>query len=304
MDKHAARTWSNGKIIKGRKQIDSLNFALHYASPNAWEGIRSYKQKDGSTKIWKLNEHIDRFFDTAKIIGFEIPFTFNEIVQGCKDVVEANGGGDLYLRPIAYPSQDAESVRPDQKGEIGVDIYAFPIPPLHGGAKKLKLAISGLIRGYPQFEMQAKTAANYKFLQTAKTHISKDIDDILLIDNLGYITEATVANIFIFKGNVALTPPSDGSILPGITRRCVADLLQNNALMVTKYKKPPTLLMEKKLTKADIYTADCAILCGTYAEIVNIGSVDGRVIGDDSKHFYYKMLSSEYTNLVRGRNGE
>lgn len=287
--------WSNGKIIRGNKKLDSLNYALHYASPCVWEGIRSYKQADGSTKIWKLEEHLKRLYNSAKICGFEITFNINTLIKGCEAVVEANGGGDLYLRPVVYAASDAESAKP-QDLEINVDIYCFPLKPLHD--KPINCIISSYTRSYPQYQMQAKTAENYSFLQKVKPElIATGADEALLTDNNGYIVEATVANLFVFHGNVAFTPPNDGSILPGITRSCVANILQNQTLQA-KYEKICTVA-EKNITRADLYTADCVILCGTYAEVVKVASIDGRNVDIDDS--FYKILRKEYTKLVRGQ---
>jgi branched-chain amino acid aminotransferase len=292
------KTWSNGKLIKGTKAIDSINYSLHYASPAIWEGIRAYKQVDGTSKIFRLQEHAQRLLDSAKIIGFEIPYSLNDLMEACKAVVEANGGGDLYLRPIVYAAHDAESAKP-QDVKINVDIYAFPIEPLHSEKKGIKCVISAHKRGYPQYQMQAKTASNYAHLQLVKPEIkAAQVDDVFILDNEGYIVEATVANIWVFKDNVAMTPPNNGSILPGITRRCVAGILQDPHKMVTKYKMP-TVVMEKRLTRADLYTADCIIICGTYAEIVNVIELDGRTIGSSETQTYFKILKAEYSKLVR-----
>lgn len=295
-DSKVMKVWSDGRIIKGPRPIDSLNFSLHYSSPCVWEGIRSYKQKDGSTKVFKLEAHISRLLDSAKIIGFDVPYNKGELIEACKAVVEANGGGDLYLRPVVFSLQHAENAKP-QEMTIAVDIYAFPIKPLHVDKPAIKCIISSFRRGYPQFQMQAKTAANYGILEGVKAELkASGADEALIVDNLGYITEATVANLWIFKGNVAFTPPNNGSILPGITRATVSEILSDPSIMFVKHKKP-THIVEKQLTKADIYTADCAILCGTYAEIVKIGSVDGRQLNNNDE--YYRILKDEYANLVR-----
>ncbi len=294
------KSWSNGKIVEGKVSIDSFNYALHYGGPAVWEGIRAYKQENGDTKIWALREHIERLFDSAKIVGLEIPYTIDDMVKACEDVVKANGNGDLYLRPIAYSNIDAESILVKPM-EVSVDVYCVPIPPLHSVGKGLKMAISGLVRSYPQYNMQAKTPSNYAVIQPAKTIMKEQsVDDVFVIDNQGYVVEATVANFFVFKGDVAMTPPNRGSILPGITRRTVAGILNDRTLMFTKYKKVP-LVIEKDITRADIYTADCVILCGTYAEVVRVDQVDGKKIGTDETQTYYEILSEEYRKLVRGR---
>ena len=147
--------------------------------------------------------------------------------------------------------------------------------------------------------MQAKTAHNYHFLQSLQPEMkSRGVDDLLLVDNQGYITEATVANIFVIKGDLITTPPDSGSILVGITRQSIATVLQS-PLMFSKYKKNP-VVREKNITKADLYTADEVFMCGTYAEVIPILEVDGRVIGDGEPGFYTKVVRSEYALMTRG----
>lgn len=292
------RAWSNGHIIHTRKQIDSLNFVLHYGSPACWEGIRAYRLENGTTKIWKLTEHVKRLFDSAKILNIKIPFTEEEVQEGCRLVVEANGGGDLYLRPITYATHDAESVRA-QDFQISLDIYAFPIGKL-GKETGIRAKIATSVRGYPQFQMQCKTPANYAVLNNLKNEM-KDVDELLFCDNQGYVVEASVANIFVIRGDQIFTPPNDGSILPGITRKTVAEILMNRSEMFQQYNKVPTVT-EKRITRADIYTADEMFMCGTYAEVVPIIEVDGRMIGDGKPGFYTRIALSKYQAMVRGRD--
>lgn len=290
------KMWTNGTLIEGRKTIDSLNFVMHYGSPCVWEGIRSYKQVDGSTSIFMLEEHIDRLFDSAKIVDIEIPYSKEQLIRACNLVVKQNGNEELYLRPVAYAKNDAESAKP-QDMEIVVDIYAFPLKPLHD--KPVKCIISSYIRGYPQYQMQAKTTENYTFLQKVKPELkATGADEALLTDSRGYIVEATVANLFVVKGDVVMTPPNDGSILPGITRRCLGTILTSPSIMMPYAKSP--ILLEKPITRADLYTADCVILCGTYAEVVRVAEIDGRTIGNPSTWKYYEILSEEYRKWVRG----
>lgn len=292
------KVWSKGIIRDEPVPINSLNYGLHYASPCIWEGIRAYSQADGSTKIFKLKHHIDRLFDSAKIVGITIPAERDVLMKACIDLVDACGGGELYIRPVVYSDLQAESAKP-QAQSLAVDIYCFPIKPLHSEKKGVKVAISTFKRGYPQFQMQAKTAGNYSVLQNAKHElIQSGVDDILLTDNEGYITEATVANIWVLKNGFAMTPPNDGSILPGITRQTVAEIISENNHDNYMTQRNQIQIKEKRITRADLYTADCVILCGTYAEIVNVIEIDGRTISQD--HWFFTMLKDRYGKRVRG----
>lgn len=295
------KSWSNGKILEGKNPIDSFNYALHYSGPCVWEGMRSYVQEDGTCKIWKLEEHLQRLSESAKIMGFELPYTQGQLEQACVALVEANGNKDFYLRPIAYNSVDSDGIHSSQQ-IIHVDIYCVPIPSLHANPDKgIKMGISHIQRGYPQFQMQAKTPGNYHMMPLLRKQMEQlKVDDMFLLDNQGYVVEASVANLFVIKGDMIMTPPNNGSILPGITRKAIADIAMNKALMFSKYKKVP-MVAEKQITRADLYTADCVILCGTYAEVVLVREIDGRKIGEGDDHFYYKLLKNEYLRLVRGR---
>lgn len=294
------KTWSDRKIIDGKAQIDSMSYPLHYAGPAVWEGMRAYVQDDGTCKIFKLREHVKRLRESAKILGVNLPYTDAEIEQACEALVQHNGNRDLYLRPIAYLAVDAEGIHAKKSKDLKLDIYCVPIPKLHKDSDRgIKMVVSNVVRGYPQYSMQAKTPANYSILTTVQPLLDQTgAQDAFLIDNHGYVVEATVANFFVVKGDVIMTPPNKGSILPGITRRTIAEIFGDSARMFSRYKRSPRVV-EKDITKADLYTADCVFLCGTYAEVVKVTEIDGRAIdGDD---FYFKLIEREYSDQVRGR---
>lgn len=294
------KTWSDRKIIDGKAPLDSMSFPLHYAGPAVWEGMRAYVQEDGTCKIFKMREHIQRLKDSAKILGVNVPYSDAEIEQACEALVQHNGNKDLYLRPIAFLNADAEGIHAKKSKDLRLDIYCVPIPKLHRDSEYgINMVISNVVRGYPQYNMQSKNPANYAVLASVQPIIDlTGVQDAFLLDNQGYVVEATVANFFVIKGDVIMTPPNNGSILPGITRRTIAEILNDSANMFSKYKKAPRLV-EKNITKADLYTADCVFLCGTYAEVVKVKQIDGRSIdGDD---FYFKLIQKEYSDLVRGR---
>lgn len=282
----AFRVWADGVISAKKTSIDSFNFALHYGSPVVWEGIRSYLKEDGTTHIWLLKPHIIRLFNSAKILNIEIPYTVEELVSACHKVVEASGGGDLYLRPIAYTDQDAEAVRAGSH-KIKVDIYCFPIK--SNEKTSLKARISSTPRGYPQYFMQAKTTANYTVLNNCKNEF-EGVDELLFCDNDGYVVEASVANIFIVKQGVLMTPPQTGSILSGLTRQWVAQKAQDMGISV----------IERRLTRPDVFTADEMFLTGTYMELMPVTVVDGRVIGDGEPGKITRTLKHEFIKVTRG----
>jgi branched-chain amino acid aminotransferase len=260
---------------------------MHYGSPAVWEGIRAYRQEDGTTKLWLLEQHIKRLFNSAKILNFEIPYTQEQLMTACQDLIVAAGGGDLYLRPIAYATQDAESVRA-QTNRIAVDIYAFPIDPPNKDAG-IKARISAITRGYPQYQMQAKTTANYAILNNCK-HELENVDELFFCDNEGYVVEATVANIFIVKDGHLFTPPQTGSILSGLTRHWLSQKAWDLGLKIS----------ERRLTKPDLYTADEIFICGTYVELVPVTILDSRTIGTGKPGHVTRTLKHELVKATRG----
>ena len=294
-----SKVWSNGKIIIDGEPIKGDNFSLHYG-PCVWEGIRAYKQSNGKCEIFKLEEHIKRLFFSAKCLRMKMPFTLPKIIQACKDVVKHNGDDDMYLRPVVYYTGNCEDVYYGNRA-INVDIFAFTIPKLYGNSAGAKLRMATEPRSYPAFKMQVKCSANYTIGQPEHELVSLEkYSGILFYDNNRHITEASVANIFIIKGDELWTPPDDGSILPGITRRTVGGILQDPDIMFKKYKKAPRII-EKKFTAEHIHGSDEAFLCGTYAEVVPLLELDGIPIGEGKVGFYTSVAKDEYERLVRGK---
>lgn len=295
------KSWSNGKVVNGKVSIDSFNYSLHYSGPCVWEGIRSYVQDDGTCKVFRLKEHVNRLKDSARIIGYDIPYSSYEIEKACETLVSLNGNKDFYLRPVAYVDAQAEGIHSLQSKELKLDIYCVTVPSLHLNPEEgIRMVISNVVRSYPQFNMQAKTPANYSVLTSLRSLLDQTgAQDAFVLDNNGYVVESTVANFFVVKGDVLMTPPNNGSILCGVTRQTLAEILTNSSAMFVRYKKVPKVV-EKSITKADIYTADCVFLCGTYAEVVKVKEVDGRNVDVDD--FYFRMLKREYSDKVRGRS--
>jgi len=290
------KCWSNGRIINGSKKIPTDTFSLHYANA-VWEGMRSYKQKDKTTKIYGLKEHIDRLYDSAVFMDIEIPYTKEQVMAGCQNLVDLHGGGDLYVRPIAYIEGSCDGLA-DSSKQVSLDIYVMPI--LSYAKTGIKTIISSYQKSYPFNPSQAKTAMNYGLLQVYENEARRaGADTVLLTNASGHIVEAPVANIFYVKNNIAVTPYDNGDILAGLTRKVIIQkILQNPSIMFTKYKRH-MVVREKNITRADLYSADEVFLCGTYAEVTPVIEIDGRKVGNGKIGTVSKILMFEYEEIVR-----
>lgn len=283
-------SWHDGKIIEGRPNIDSFNWSLHYGG-NCWEGIRSYVGVDGETRIFMLYPHIRRLFESAKILKLRIPYSVEEIMLACVELVKKVGGGHLYIRPIVYYVGHAESTK-EENLTISVDILVAKID--SSSRMNLKVITSNKIRSYPEHLMQCKTVNNYGQLRLYSDEAKRaKVDDVLLKDHNGYYTEASSANLFIIKDGVAYTPPNNGSILSGVTRKLLMDVLPN------VFETP---VIEKQLTFPDLVTAHEVFLSGTFVEIQQIIDIDGYDVERKNHPLlvfeimkYYRQLTTYYT---------
>jgi len=267
--------WSNGKLVKVAK--------LDWDTNGIWEELKSYVQNDGSIKIFRLEEHIDRLYKSAKILNVEISEPKNKIIDGCKSVVEANVKEDLELKIIIKDNKINILARKPEKHK-----------------DKITAIISNIPRGYPIQWNQCFCGRSYladkEMIEAEKRGL---FDEVLLTDSNQHVYSGFKSNLFIILGDIIITPPNDGSILMGITRRTVVEILQNLALMFKKYKKSP-IIIEKSITIPDIYMSDAIFLTSTYGEIRAIEDVDYRTV-NTTDNFYYKLLKEEYSNLIRGR---
>lgn len=292
-------SWSNGSLIKGKKTIDSFNAGLNYGVA-IWEGIRSYIQTDKTVKIFRLKEHIDRLFDSAKIIGLDVPYSKNDLIQGCIDLVESNEKTDLYIRPVIYLGNDAEGKK-EYSSDILVDIHVCKINDsnLNKGQNAI---ISSYIRGYPEYDMQCKCSGNYHKIYDMHSEASNSgADHAFVRDRKGYIVETATSNVFVQKGEEFFTPPNDGSILPGITRQIIINLINSQKIFHAYDLKGN--VKEKPITRADIYTADGIFLTGTMCELLPIMMVDKKPVGGAKPTKHFEILYLEYQKLTRGNNG-
>ncbi|HTU54521.1 MAG TPA: branched-chain amino acid aminotransferase [Acetobacteraceae bacterium] len=275
--------WWDGALIPWRDaQLHVLSHGLHYASA-VFEGERAY----GGT-IFRLRTHTERLLASARLLGFAIPWSADEIDAACASVVEANGLSDAYVRPIAWRGSEQLAVAA-QHTKIHLAIAAWPWPNLFGAErlKGIRLGIATWKRPSPETAPTASKAAGLYMIGTLAKNEAEaaGFDDALMYDWRGHVAEATGANIFFVIDGALHTPNPDG-FLDGITRRMVMSLARHRQIRV----------VERTILPEELATASEVILAGTAAEITPV-----RQIGP---HHYSpgritETLHRDFETLVR-----
>ncbi|HXD82886.1 MAG TPA: branched-chain amino acid aminotransferase, partial [Rudaea sp.] len=243
-----------------------LTHGLHYGS-SVFEGVRCY-----GGQIFELTRHNERLANSAKLLGFSLPYTTAELDKACKEVVAANGFMDAYVRPVAYRGSEQMGVSA-QQSKIHVAIASWEWPSYFSPElreKGIKLTFSKWRRPAPDTAPTASKAAGLYMICTLSKHAAEaeGWHDALMLDYRGQLAEATGANLFLVKDGVIHTPTPD-CFLNGITRQTVMEYFKRKNIQV----------VETRFTRDELYTADEAFLTGTAAEITPIRSVDGKPVG-------------------------
>ena len=278
--------WYNGEMVPWRDAtLHVLNHGLHYASA-VFEGERSYEGE-----IFKLREHTERLFYSGVVMGFQIPYTLEEIDQACREVLTANRIQDGYVRPVAWRGAEMMGVSA-QQNTIQVAIAAWPWPAYFSPEARMKgirLRTTRWRRPSPECApVQAKAAGLYMICTLAKHEAeSEGFDDALMLDWRGQVSESTGANIFLnFDG--ALHTPTADCFLSGITRQTVMDLAHRRGVEV----------IERAIMPDELDKATEVFVTGTAAEVTPVGEIDGRkyLVGEITK-----QLMDDYDATVRRR---
>ena len=289
------KIWLDGELVDWDKaRVHVLTHSLHYGS-GVFEGIRAYPTSRG-VSVFRLTDHINRLFTSAKVFMIDIPYTPDELIAASKAVVRVNGLDDgCYLRPIVYLGYGEMGLNP-LPCPVSVAIAAWPWGTYlgdEGVANGIRLKVSTWQRHDPNaVPTAAKGTGMYVNSSLAKVEALKaGYDEAVLLAPDGRVSECTGENIFVVRGRTVVTPPtSESGALAGITQDSVRTIATD---LGYDY-------VSEALIRTDLYTADEAFLTGTAAEVVPIREVDDRTVGTGSPGPVTKHIQDTYFATVRG----
>jgi branched-chain amino acid aminotransferase len=288
------KIWMDGKFVDwDNATVHILTHTLHYGL-GVFEGIRCYETRKGPA-IFRLDEHIDRLFNSARIFLMDIPYSKEEIKDAIIKTVRVNKIKECYIRPLVYIGYGSMGLYP-KENPVNVSIAVWSWGSYLGdrGLKNgIKVKTSSFIRNHVNANMaRAKVCGYYVNSQLAKKEaILCGYDEALLLDTEGYVSEGSGENIFIVRNGMLKTTPLT-SILEGITRNSIIEIANDEGIKI----------IEERFTRDELYIAEEAFFTGTAAEVTPIREVDGRVIGNGKLGKITKRLQSIFFDIVRGKN--
>lgn len=289
------KIWMDGQMVDWRDaKIHVLTHTLHYGC-GAFEGVRAYETSDG-TAIFRLQEHTQRLFNSAKILRMPMPFSQDEVNEAQRAVVRENNLASCYLRPLVWIGSEKLGVSP-KGNRIHVMVAAWAWGAYLGeeGMKRgIRVKTSSYTRHHVNITMtQAKTVSNYTNSILANMEALDDgYDEALLLDASGFVSEGAGENIFVVKDGRIYTPDLSAGALNGITRNTVLHIAQDLGLE----------LVQKRITRDEVYIADEAFFTGTAAEVTPIRELDRIQIGSGSRGPITEKVQSAFFDIVNGRN--
>jgi len=269
---------------------------MHYIiQPAVFEGIRCYNTPNGSA-IFRLPEHVDRLFNSAKLYGMKIRYTKKQIIDAIIKTVKASGLKECYIRPIAYCGYGTMGLTPTlNKVDVSISCWEWKMGESKAGKfSGAKCKISEWIRIDSRSQpMQSKCAANYSNAALARVEALKNgYDEAIMLNYSGKVAEGSAENIFIIKNGMIKTPPLDADILNGITRDSVIQLIRSDGIK----------LIEKNITVNELLKADEVFMTGTAAEVKSVTKIDRTSIGKGKPGIITKTLQKSFMDIVMGKD--
>ncbi len=300
LDDRDGKIWMDGELVDWRDaKIHVLSHTLHYGC-GAFEGVRAYKTADGGTSIFRLAEHTERLFNSAKILRMKIPFSQEQLNEAQKQVVRENKLESCYLRPLIWIGSEKLGVSP-KGNKIHAMVAAWSWGAYlgeEGMRRGIRVKTSSYTRHHVNITMtQAKSVSNYTNSILANMEALDDgYDEALLLDASGFVSEGAGENVFVVKGGVVYTPDLSAGALNGITRNTILHICKDLGIE----------LVQKRITRDEVYISDEAFFTGTAAEVTPIRELDRIEIGNrgdgGSRGPVTEKIQSAFFDIVNGKN--
>ena len=293
MDDRDGKIWMDGKWVEWRDaKVHVLTHTLHYGA-GVFEGLRAYHTDQGPA-IFKLTEHTDRLYRSAHILNMKIPFSKEEINQAHRDAISNNNLDSAYIRSMCFYGSEGMGLRADNL-KVHVMIAAWEWGAYLGDEsmeKGIRIRTSSYTRNHVNSTMcKAKANGNYiNSILALQEALSAGYDEALLLDHEGFVAEGSGENLFIVRNGVLYTPETT-SALEGITRETILTISKEQGLEV----------IEKRITRDEVYVADEAFFTGSAAEVTPIREYDDRAIGAGTRGPITEKIQTLYFDYVHGR---
>lgn len=294
MNVHSTTVWSNGKLVPwDEAKVHILVHGIHYGT-GVFEGIRAYETDKGPA-IFRLQDHVDRLFDSAKIYSLPIPLTNEQIFKACVETVRSSGMSHAYLRPVAFAGYGKFGLHATGlPTEVHIACWEWEKYLGEGGKEN---GIRAVISGWRKFAPDAIPAAAKACGQYLSSVLSgndarrRGYDEAVLLDHRGLVAEGCGENIFIVKDGTLITNDLSSSILPGITRASAIEIARDLSI--------PVLI--KDITPAELILADEIFFSGTAAEITPVREINDRTVGSGKRGPITTKIQAEYMAAVTGK---
>jgi branched-chain amino acid aminotransferase len=287
------KIWMDGEMVDwDDANVHILTHTLHYGV-GAFEGIRSYRRTDGTSVVFRLDDHISRLQDSCKIMGLECPFDQQTIVDACVDLLRVNGLDEGYVRPLIYVGDGAMGLYANNP--IRLAIIAWRWGTYLGDdalANGIRCKVSSFTRHHVNSSMvKGKIVGHYVNSILAKREAkAAGYDEAILLDHQGYISEGSGENIFFIKNGMIQTPPYSSAILGGLTRDSIITIARDMGLRIKA----------QSFTRDELWLADEVFLTGTAAEVTPVVEIDNRTIGTGKPGEISLAIQKRFFEILRG----
>ena len=286
--------WFDGEFVPWRDaQVHVLTHTLHYGM-GVFEGIRAYHTERGPA-VFRLQEHVKRLFNSAHILNMPMPYDFDTIEKACREAIQKNELDSCYIRPVVFYGSEGMGLRADTlKTHVAIAAWEWgAYLGTEGLEKGIRIHTSSFTRHHVNISM-CKAKANGHYINSMlalQEALQNGYDEALLLDAEGYVAEGSGENIFIVREGIIYTPDLT-SALEGITRDAIVQLAKDAGYTI----------VEKRITRDEIYIADEAFFTGTAAEVTPVRELDNRAIGNGIRGPVTEQLQAMFFDIANGRN--